>query len=90
MKHYKNEKGEVFAFESDGSQDHLISSSMVKMTPEEVELKPVIIKTIQQQIDELEGSVTPRNYREFVLGVKYSIDKINKVDADIELLRAEL
>ena len=47
-------------------------------------------KSTQQKIDELENSVTPRNYREFVMGVQYSIDKINKVDADIELLRAEL
>jgi len=45
---------------------------------------------IYTQIEDLENSITPRNYREFVLGVKYSIDKINKVDAAIELLRAEL
>ncbi|MBL4795943.1 MAG: hypothetical protein JKY50_00865 [Oleispira sp.] len=47
-------------------------------------------KTIQQQIDDLENSVTKRNYREFVLGNQKSIDKISKVEADIELLRAEL
>lgn len=47
-------------------------------------------KSIQQQIDDLESSVAPRNYREFVLGNQYSIDKINKVDADIELLRKGL
>jgi hypothetical protein len=63
------------------------------MTDSEVQAHinpPIPEKTIQQQIDELENSVTPRNYREFVLGVQYSIDKINKVDADIELLRAKL
>lgn len=48
------------------------------------------VKSIQQKIYELENSVTPRNYREFVMGVEYSIDKINKVEADIAILRAKL
>jgi len=51
---------------------------------------PVIEKTIQEKINELEKSVTKRNYREFVMGNQYSIDKINQVDADIVILRAKL
>jgi len=47
-------------------------------------------KSIQQQIDDLENSVTKRNYREFVMGNQYSIDKINQVEADIVILRAKL
>lgn len=35
MKHYKDKHGKVFAFEDDGSQDHLINESMVKMTDAE-------------------------------------------------------
>ncbi len=92
MKHYKH-GAKVVAFESDGSQDHLITSGMVEMTDAELDAHknpPIPERTIQQKIDDLENSVTPRNYREFVLGVQYSIDKINKVDAAIELLRAEL
>lgn len=36
MKYYKSAKGEVFAYESDGSQDHLIGDK-VKMTKSEVD-----------------------------------------------------
>mgnify|MGYP005698246875 FL=1 len=32
MKHYKNSKNEIFAYESDGSQDHLISKDLIKIT----------------------------------------------------------
>ena len=45
---------------------------------------------IKHEITMLESSVTPRNYREFVMGNQYSIDKINKVEADIAILRAKL
>jgi len=45
---------------------------------------------IQNQIDDLENSVTKRNYREFVMGNKYSIDKINQVEKEIAILRAKL
>lgn len=53
---------------------------------------------IQEQIETLENSITERNKREYVKGLKYPTDerffystkKIDKVDADIELLRAEL
>jgi hypothetical protein len=37
MKYFKDvETGEVFAFEADGSQDHLIQMFMVRMTEDEV------------------------------------------------------
>ncbi len=36
MKYFKNTLGEVFAFEGDGSQDHLISEDMVLISEEEV------------------------------------------------------
>ena len=45
---------------------------------------------IQGQIEALESSVTPRNYRDFIMGNQYSIDKINKVESDIAILRAKL
>lgn len=35
MKHYKSPNNEVFAYEPDGSQDHLISSEFVAITQEE-------------------------------------------------------
>lgn len=38
MKHYKLKKtGEIFGFESDGSQDHLIKKGMVLLTEKELE-----------------------------------------------------
>lgn len=37
MKYYKNENGDVYAYESDGSQDAYITPNMVQMTAEEVE-----------------------------------------------------
>lgn len=37
MKLYKNSKNELFAFELDGSQDHLIKSDMVLITKQEAQ-----------------------------------------------------
>ena len=50
---------------------------------------------VQTQIDDLENSVTKRNYREYLKWIrdpanpdyKYSTDKIDKVDAEITKLR---
>ena len=47
-------------------------------------------KPIIEQIVDLEDSVTPRNYLEYLTGNQYSIDKINQVVADIAILRAKL
>lgn len=35
MKHYKSPDGDVFAYELDGSQDHLIPESFVQITGDE-------------------------------------------------------
>lgn len=37
MKHYINKNKEIYGFELDGSQDHLITSDMVEISLEEVE-----------------------------------------------------
>jgi hypothetical protein len=37
MKLYKNNKGEVYAFELDGSQDHLIKPDMIPVSKEDVQ-----------------------------------------------------
>ena len=36
MKHYKNNNNQIYAYEEDGSQDHLIPDSFVSITDEEV------------------------------------------------------
>tara|TARA_S200002703_G_scaffold135800_1_gene124807 strand:+ start:1399 stop:1683 length:285 start_codon:yes stop_codon:yes gene_type:complete len=35
MKIYKNQNGDTFAYEEDGSQDHLISSDLIPISEEE-------------------------------------------------------
>ena len=46
--------------------------------------------SIQQQIDELEDSVTSRNIRGAIAGIQYDIDAINKINAEIAVLALEL
>ena len=38
MKHYINKNKEIFGFELDGSQDHLITLDMVEISLEEIEV----------------------------------------------------
>lgn len=37
MKHYINKNKEIFGFELDGSQDHLITGDMIEISLEEIE-----------------------------------------------------
>ena len=37
MKHFKNTKGDIFAFELNGSQDHLIQKGMIPLTEPELD-----------------------------------------------------
>jgi len=65
MKYYKDKNNQVFAFESDGSQDHLITDDMVKMTkaqikehlnpkPSSEQIKANRIAELQQLLRELD------------------------------------
>lgn len=49
MKYYKNEKDEVFAFESDGSQDSYITNNLIRMSVAEIEehLNPPLVPPSQ-------------------------------------------
>ena len=55
MKYYKDKDNEVFAYELDGSQDHLITSDMVKLSAAAVELhcNPVLPEPPEPTYDEL-------------------------------------
>ncbi|GAA0215249.1 hypothetical protein GCM10009125_00350 [Castellaniella daejeonensis] len=57
MKYFKSPAGEVFAFESDGSQDAWINPDLVQMTPEEVEahLNPPQAPYIPQVVTRAQG-----------------------------------
>ena len=35
MKHYKDSNNKIFAYEADGSQDHIISKHLISITEEE-------------------------------------------------------
>lgn len=63
MKYYKSNKGDVFAYDPDGSQDAYIKPDLVPMTPEEVEAHinppPVVV---------VPSSVTMRQARLALLG----------------------
>jgi hypothetical protein len=72
MKHYKTPGGEVWAFELDGSQDHLIKRDMVAITPETVvtlrEVRRDRRAEAQAQIVALEiRELLPRATRELML-----------------------
>ncbi len=67
-----------------GKTTELEDAPVLPLTPDQIK------DGIKNEISMLENSVTPRNYREFVMGNQYSIDKINQVEADIAILRAKL
>ena len=45
MKYYKDFQNNVYAFELDGSQDHLIKSELTQINPNEIDL---LVKTKQE------------------------------------------
>lgn len=51
---------------------------------------PMPEPTIQQQIESLEGQITERNIRSAILGDQYAINKITRIEAQIEELRKQL
>ena len=46
--------------------------------------------TVQEQIEALEAQITHRNLRNAIQGDEYAINKINSIEAEIELLRAKI
>ena len=45
MKHYKDSSNQLYAYESDGSQDHLIPDNYVAITDEEADAIRLYVKT---------------------------------------------
>lgn len=60
MKYFKNDNGEVFAFESDGSQDHLITADMTEI--DEAQVQSVIDSSlpIEQLLDKKQSEITQK------------------------------
>jgi len=73
MKFYKDKDGQVFAYEADGSQDHLIKDK-IKMTEKEVEAHINPIKS-EEQIRE-----------EYNFPILNEIQKL-KIDLNIPIMR---
>ena len=73
MKHFKTPDGQVWAFELDGSQDHLIRQDMVAIAPDALstlrEARRDRKAEARNQITALEyAQIMPRATREFMLG----------------------
>ena len=93
MKHYINPTTkEVFAYEDDGSQDHIITENFTPISDTDLaalrasQIDPKA--AIKAHIASLEASITPRRLREAVLSGDHAF--ITGVDAHIEALRAKL
>jgi hypothetical protein len=96
MKFYKNNLNRVFAFAADGSQDHLISSDLIEISIDQMEIltTPVLNASelnarnnmlIQSQIDSLEKGQA-RAVREATLGIDGAMDRLKALNLKIRSL----
>ena len=87
MKYYKLNQ-EVYAFESDGSQDEYISKNMVKMSEDEVDrhTNPDKYLTSSQKYQNYLASLKPLSRKQFklVLLAKGLLDDLELAISDIE------
>jgi hypothetical protein len=75
MKHYKSPNGDVFAYELDGSQDHLIPSDFIAITDEEAK----VILDEQAQA----------NYAEWLAAQPTKEEQIAELQAQIDALKEQ-
>lgn len=74
MKHYQSPTGELFAFEEDGSQDHLIWKNFVALSEEEVK----VLRKAQQE----------KRHQEWLASQPSKEEQIAKLQAQIDALKA--
>lgn len=77
MKYFKHINGEVYAFELDGSQDHLITNEMEKMTKSDIDrhLYPENYLTEDEKKAAYLSSLRPLTRRQFMLTlVEFELD----------------
>ena len=69
MKYFMSPDNELFAYESDGSQDSIIPVDFIPATDEQIQwvINPPL--TIEQQIIKIELTITQRRIRESVLNI---------------------
>lgn len=75
MKHYKSPDNSIYAYELDGSQDHLIPSNFVEITQEEANA----ILEAQDQI----------KYQEWLASQPTKEEHIAKLQQQIDALKAQ-
>jgi hypothetical protein len=74
MKHYKSPENEIYAYELNGSQDHLIADDFVAISEEEANL---IRKAKQEQL-----------YQEWLATQPTKEEQIAKLQEQIDALKA--
>lgn len=92
MKHYISPTGVLYAYEKDGSQDHIIPKDFKVATDAEVSaiMNPVVPQpSVQSKIAALEVTITARRLRESLL-TEAGKQWLAAVDAQIAALRATL
>lgn len=84
MKYYKKNE-QVFAFESNGSQDHLITKDMVVMVDDEIDryINPDKYLTASQKYQQYLKTLTPLSRRQFKL-VLLENGLLSQVESAIE------
>ena len=87
MKHYINKNKEIFGFELDGSQDHLITSDMVEISLEEIaELnKPTDVQLQAQANAEARAKLNGLDWK-----VIRELERLMLAGTDLNLEREEL
>jgi hypothetical protein len=77
MKHYKNEKNNIFAYESDGSQDAFIKEGLVPISDED--LAAMIAPTTEQLLSQLTAARKEQEQQGVdINGIRYAGDPGNR------------
>lgn len=93
MKHYKTPKGEVYAYELDGSQDRLIKPDMMRMSDAEVNLHrnppptpEQVLATLTAAVQaRLDGFAKQRGYDGILSACSYAASKVERYAKDGQL-----
>jgi hypothetical protein len=72
MKHYKSPNNDIYAYELDGSQDHLIPADFVAVTDEEAD----VIRQAQAQAQYAEWLATQPTKEEQIAKLQEQIDAL--------------
>ena len=77
MKHYKDEKNNIFAYESDGSQDAFIKEGLVPISDED--LAAMIAPTTEQLLSQLSAARKEQERQGVTInGIRYAGDPGNR------------